>query len=201
MRRGSVCIFGGAFDPIHIGHLIVAEDVRVRMNFEKVYFVPCNVPPTKDTAEASPRDRMEMVKLAIKGNSGFEASDIEIRKEGRSYTVDTLREVSKTLGKNKTIYLLMGTDQSNAIESWHRPEEIVKMSTIIAMRRPGFTGKKTPEEFARKVSVIHVRQVDVSSTEIRKRLHLGLSIRYLVTEPVLDYIYSRGLYTQATEHR
>ena len=169
------------------------------MGFEKIYFVPCNVSPTKGRVEASPQDRMEMVRLAKEDNSGFEASDIETRKEGRSYTVDTLREVSKTFGRNKRIYLLMGMDQANCIESWHSPEEIAKMSTIIAMRRPGIIEKKMPRKFAGKVNLIDVRQVDVSSREIRKRLHLGLSIRYLVTEPVLKYIYEHGLYTEATD--
>lgn len=199
MRRGSVCIFGGAFDPIHIGHLIVAEDVRVKMEFEKIYFIPCNLPPTKEEVEASSRDRMEMVKLAIEGNSGFLASDIEIRKGGRSYTVDTLREISETFGKNKSIYVLMGMDQANCIESWQSPEEIVKMSTIIAMKRPGVKQKDIPEKYTSKMSLIDVRQVDVSSREIRRRVRLGLSIRYMVLEPVLEYIYTHGLYTQTID--
>jgi len=194
-----VCIFGGAFDPIHIAHLIVAEDVRMKMEFEKIHFIPCNVPPTKDRVEASSKDRMEMVKLAVENNSGFEASDIEVRRDGPSYTVDTLKEISETFGKNKPIYLLMGMDQANCIESWQDPEEIAKMSTIIVMKRPGVKEKKMPEEFAKRAQSIDVRQVDISSREIRKRLGLRMSIRYMVTEPVLKYIYEHGLYTQATD--
>ncbi|MFQ5906968.1 MAG: nicotinate (nicotinamide) nucleotide adenylyltransferase, partial [bacterium] len=139
MIQDPICIFGGAFDPIHIGHLVAAEDVRQKMEFAKIHFIPCNVPATKGSAEASPGDRFEMVKLAIDGNPGFGASDIEIKKGGKSYTIDTLREVSSTFGRRRRIFLLMGVDQLNTIGTWRHPEEIIELCTILAMRRPGFT--------------------------------------------------------------
>jgi len=194
VTQDPICIFGGAFDPIHIGHLIVAEDVRQKMDLPGIRFVPCNVPPTKESADASAGDRLEMVKLAIEGNSCFEASDTEIKREGRSYTVDTLREVSSRFGRNRPIYLLMGVDQLNTMESWRHPEVIIQLCTILAMRRPGFTPRKIPKKFMQKINLIGVRQVDISSTEVRKRLYQGLSARYLVPGAVLEYICRNGLY-------
>jgi nicotinate-nucleotide adenylyltransferase len=198
LSHGPVCIFGGAFDPIHIAHLIVAEDVRQTMAFDMVCFVPCSVPPTKDKTEAGVKERMDMVKLAIKGNPHFEVSDIETKRKGKSYSIDTISEMSKVLGRGVPMFLLMGTDQLNLIETWHEPERILKLCTILAMHRPGVTPKQMMNQFAARVKLVSTKQVDISSTEIRRRLHLGLSVRYLVTDSVLDYIYKHGLYGTKT---
>ncbi len=192
--KGPICIFGGAFDPVHVGHLIVAQDTREKKGFDKVLFVPCNLPPTKQDTIASAEDRINMLRLATDGDSAFEVSDIELRRGGRSYTVDTLEETRSEFGPQRPLFLLVGMDQLNVIESWHRPERIVELCTILAVPRPGAPPCEIPEMFRERVEVVDARLVDVSSSEIRERLLKGLSVKYLVTGAVADYVYARGLY-------
>ena len=194
MGQDPICIFGGAFDPIHVGHLLIAEDVRVRKGLARIVFVPCSIPPTKERTEAGAQDRLEMVRLAVKDNPAFEASDIEVKRGGISYTVDTLRSVREGLSHGQRIYLLMGMDQLNAIESWREPEEITKMCRILVVDRPGLERAAIPESVARSVDRVDALRIDVSSSTIRRRLNLGQSVRYMVTGAVLDYIFSKGLY-------
>lgn len=192
--QDPICIFGGAFDPIHIGHLIIAEDVRIKKCLERVIFIPCNIPPTKANTVAGPADRLEMVRLAVRHNPGFEACDLEIRRDGPSYTVDTLREARRQYGTGRLYYLLMGMDQLNAIESWHEPSEIAEICKILAVPRPGFTQVSIPSSFERNVEILDTRQIELSSTEIRERLRKGISIRYMVPTSVIEYITLHGLY-------
>jgi nicotinate-nucleotide adenylyltransferase len=194
-----ICIFGGAFDPIHIGHLLIAEDVRVMRNLAGILFVPCNLPPTKEKTEAGPEDRLEMVRLGVKDNPFFEASDIEVKRRGVSYTVETLRDIRQSFDCEREVYLLMGMDQLSAIESWREPEEIVSMCRILAVRRPGFKDSEIPAELAGSVEILETRQLEISSTEIRKRLSLGESVRYMLTDAVLEYILLHGLYGASSE--
>jgi nicotinate-nucleotide adenylyltransferase len=195
--QDPICVFGGAFDPVHIGHLMVAQDVREKKGFERILFVPCNLPPTKESTGASAEERIDMLSLATTPDPAFELSDMEVRREGRSYTVDTLEETRSEFGSGRPIFLLVGMDQLNVIESWHRPERIVQLCTILAVHRPGAPPGEIPEMFRRRVEMVDARLVDVSSSEIRERIRRGLSIKYLVTDAVESYIYERGLYGAA----
>ena len=194
MGLDPICVFGGAFDPVHIGHLLIAEDVRAMKHLAKVLFMPCNIPPTKIKTEASSEDRLEMVRLAVRENRTFETSDIETKRKGVSYTIDTLRELRSRFGEERRLYLLMGMDQLCAIEGWRDPGGIADMCTILAAQRPGCEEAKIPDGLAGSVEILETRRVDISSTEIRRRLRFGGSIRYMVTEAVFDYIHLKGLY-------
>jgi nicotinate-nucleotide adenylyltransferase len=198
--RDPICIFGGAFDPIHIGHLLIAEDVRVKKDMARVLFIPCSKPPTKEETEAGAQERLEMVRIAAEGNPFFEVSDIEVIRGGVSFTVDTLRSVRKEFGPERQIYLLMGMDQLNAIESWREPDEIVKMCTILALDRPGWKGRNVPADLASSVEKVDALQIDISSSMVRERLRSGQSVRYMLTKGVLEYIFSKGLYGASGEN-
>jgi nicotinate-nucleotide adenylyltransferase len=189
-----ICIFGGAFDPIHVGHLLVAEDVAAIKRAARVLFIPCNAPPTKEKTAASAEERLDMVRLAVKGNPMFDVSDTEVKRGGISYTVDTLRELRSSYGAERELCLLVGMDQLNVIEGWRDPGEIVKMARILVVGRPGYEESGIPAELTAKVEIVNSRQIEVSSTEIRNRLRKGKPVRYMVTEPVLEYIYEHSLY-------
>lgn len=207
-------IYGGTFDPIHYGHLRVAEEVRERTGADRVVFVPAFVNPLKEDEFSTPAGtRMELVRLAIEGNPGFEMSDIEIARGGTSYTVDTLRAL-KTAGDDE-LSLIIGSDSFNDIRLWCEYEEIIRLASLVVVPRPGYPAKKLgealPVELARKfwydsdkgnyassfettVTYIDTTLMYVSSTEIRRMVSEGRSIRYLVPEPVRAYIEEMGLY-------
>ncbi len=207
-------IYGGTFDPIHYGHLRVAEEVRERTGADRIVFVPASVNPLKEDEFSTPAEtRLELVTLAIEGNPGFEMSDIEVARGGTSYTVDTLRAL-KADGDHD-LSLIIGSDSFNEIRMWCEYEEILRLSSLIVVPRPGYIAKKIaealPVELARKfwydsdngcyrssfettVTYIDTTLMYVSSTEIRRMVSEGRSIRYLVPEPVRAYIEEKGLY-------
>ncbi len=192
--------FGGSFDPVHLGHLIVARDVLEILNFEKVVFLPAYQAPLKEPHKASPEDRFNMVSVAIRDFQGFEVSRIEIERGGISYTVDTARELYKSLGEKP--YFLVGADSFLSLHLWKEPYELVSIARFVVVDREGrweelkgyvkghFPKLKEGEDF----HFVPVRRVDVSSTEIRERVKEGKSIRWLVPEKVEEYILSKGLY-------
>jgi len=193
MRIG---IFGGTFNPPHIGHLIVAEFIREEANLDKIIFVPCSSPPHKQNLNylsqlADPLHRFEMVKIAIKSNPFFEASDVEIKRGGISYTIDTINQMLEEF-PGHIFYLLIGADQFREFHTWRKPEEIVSKARLIVFNRPGFV---IPEsEFSRFAEFITVPNIDVSASTIRSRIRSGKSIKYLVPAEVEEYIYANGLY-------
>jgi len=186
MRTG---ILGGSFDPIHHGHLILARAAREELKLDRVIFIPANKSPHKtDTKPATAEDRLKMVELAIAGEEGFEASNIELERPAPSYTVDTIRELKKLHPRDEFV-LLIGADNVPAFDTWREPEEIRRLAKIAVLDRGG-------KPVAHDWPVVH-RLVDISSTDIRARAAAGRSIRYLTPAPVCDYIASHSLYRTA----
>jgi nicotinate-nucleotide adenylyltransferase len=191
MRIG---VFGGTFDPPHVGHLLLASDARDALRLDRVVFVPAWTQPLKVRTPpvASPPDRLEMVRLAIVGEAKYAVDDTEIERKGLSFTVDTLEQLS---GKNPgaELFLLLGEDALAGLEQWRNPGRIRELATLAVMRRSGPEGSPaTP--IAAGITTISPRRVDVSSTEIRDRLRVGLSIKGFVPESVKRFIEVRGLY-------
>lgn len=192
----KVGIFGGTFNPPHIGHLITAEFVREEAGLDKVIFVPCASPPHKQNLDylsqlVKPEHRFEMVKIAIKGNPFFEVSDIEIKRGGISYTIDTINQLLDEFPSH-SFYLLIGVDQFRDFHTWREPDEIVKKVQLIIFNRPGFA--ITESKFSRFAMFITIPNIDVSASTIRFRIKSGKSIKYLVPSEVEEYIYVNGLY-------
>ena len=192
----KICIFGGTFDPIHTGHLIIAEFVRDALKLDQILFMPTNVPPHKNPTDITDASmRLEMTDLAIKENKHFKVSSYEIDKGGISYTVDTLQYLRDNLGlKNQDTFLLIGADSLLDLESWHRPDRIVNLCRIVVVRRPGCRFDDSINLYAKEILEIDAPLLDISSTEIRRRVKSGLSIRYLVPENVAKFIFDHGLY-------
>jgi nicotinate-nucleotide adenylyltransferase len=208
-------LLGGTFDPIHLGHLRCAEEMREIFGLDKIIFIPAARPPLKKNEITPFADRLKMIRLAIRGNPAFEVSTIEGRRKGRSYTIDTVRHFLDLQGKGLELFFILGEDAFRDIRLWKDWEELLSRCHFAVMNRPGFgkedlAGILTPQLAARcryirsrsgfrgpAGTFIFFRPVtclDISSTDIRKRLAEGKSVRYLIPERVLDYIYKKSLY-------
>ena len=210
-----IAVFGGSFNPIHFGHLRIAEEVREGLGPDKVIFIPAAAPPHKPDEPLSPaHSRLEMVELAIADNPGFEASNMEIRRGGLSFTIETVRELKKADPALK-ISLILGDDSFNGISTWCEYEALLEMVHLIVVPRPGYGMKKIgealPVELARKfwydastgsylnsfgtsVRYFDTTLMDISSSGIRAWIKEGGSVRYLLPEKVIEYIAEKGLY-------
>jgi len=201
MREG---ILGGSFDPIHNGHLHVARECRTRLALDRVLFVPARVPPHKlDLPLSDARHRLEMVRLATGGTAGFEVSDAELGRTGPSYTVDTVSGELARLGEGAEIFFLMGADQAFELHLWHNVRKLARLCTLVPVTRPGFAldrldelAKHLPTGVVRKLksAAMEIPPMDVSSTEIRRRVRAGMSISEFVPPPVEEYIRAHSLY-------
>ncbi len=198
-RPPRIAIFGGSFNPIHVGHLIVAEEAAERLGLDRVIFVPAGEPPHKDAARLAPAAaRLEMVRRAIAGNPRFAASDVEIRRRGKSFTVDTLEHFRSRLAGKATLFLLIGEDSAADLPGWREPRRILEMAQVIVAGRAGTSAGavRRLEKLAprgRRAECVELR-VGVSATEIRARIAAGRSVRYLVPDPARRVIQRRGLY-------
>jgi nicotinate-nucleotide adenylyltransferase len=187
----KIGILGGTFNPIHIGHLILAEEAREKLGLDRIIFVPAFLPPHKDNSDIAPaKDRFAMTKLAIRGNKYFSASDIEIKRDGRSYTIDTINEFKKRFPTDE-LYFIIGSDLLKYLDEWKDLSEIIKLVKFIVVTRPGFPLEKIPSY----ISTVAIRAVDVSGFQIRRCIKEKKSFRYLVSEAVHNYITKRRLYT------
>ncbi|MEO7821963.1 MAG: nicotinate-nucleotide adenylyltransferase [Gemmatimonadaceae bacterium] len=193
MRIG---VFGGTFDPPHVGHLILAADACDALRLDRLIFVPAASQPFKaeTPAFASPAERLEMVRLAVAGDSRCTVEDTEIRRGGLSYTVDTLEEIARK-NAGAELFLLIGQDTLAGFSDWKEPDRIGQLATLAVMRRAG-SARTTGGPGRRRAVEISTRRVDVSSTEIRERLASGKSIRGFVPESVERFITERGLYIE-----
>jgi nicotinate-nucleotide adenylyltransferase len=186
----KIGILGGTFNPIHIGHLILAEEVREKLKLDKVIFVPTYLPPHKENVNIAPAgDRQAMIKLAIKGNRYFSVSDIEIKRDGKSYTIHTIKEFKKKYPKDD-LYFVIGSDLLNYLEEWKDLSEIIRMVKFIVATRPGYPLESIPSY----ISTVAIRAVDISGFEIRRAIIENKSFRYLVPERVFRYIGRKKLY-------
>ncbi len=204
----SIAIFGGTFNPIHYGHLIVAEEIRSKYNLDKVIFVPAFLPPRKDPTDLlEPRKRSIMVHLATVGNPCFEVSDFEIDRGGRSYSIDTVRHFSQVYGEDAKLYFIVGADVLMEISTWKNIDALLKLCRFIAVPRPGYDAGKIfnykmlgsssrPEEshILDNVIIENISTSDISSTDIRQKVREWKSIKYLVPEPVEQYIHNQKFY-------
>jgi nicotinate-nucleotide adenylyltransferase len=187
-------VFGGTFDPPHVGHLLMASDARDALELDRLLFVPAGAQPFKvdKPPVASSQDRLEMVRLAVADDAQFAVDDAEINRKGLSFTVDTLEHLAERNPGAAKFFLLLGEDALAGFEQWRNPARIRELATLAAMRREGMGS--AIEKVAAGVLTISTRRVDVSSTEIRKRLRDGKSIKGFVPESVDRFIEARGLY-------
>lgn len=192
-------IMGGTFDPIHYGHLVTAEAARTRFDLDQVVFVPSGRPPHKKDGATAAGDRLIMTQMAIVTNPGFSLSDTEARREGYSYSVDTAREFLGTYGPEVELFFIAGADAILEIAGWKNASELVNLCTFIAATRPGFdlAGlSKLPPAWQDRIRLFEIPALAISSTDIRRRVRQGDSIKYLLPEPVEHYILRRGLYRE-----
>ena len=197
----KVGIMGGTFDPIHLAHLIIAEEAKTKLDLDYVIFIPTGNPWMKtERAITSAADRAEMVRIAIKSNVGFRLSTIEVDRQGPSYTIDTLEALLEQLGRETRLFLILGWDSLAEIDRWKAPYHIVKMSTLVAFPRLGYAKpdililEATLPEISRRIVFFEAPYIGISSTDVRQRLAEGISIRYLVPEEVEKFIYRKNLY-------
>ncbi len=187
-------IFGGTFDPIHHGHLITAQSVKEIRNLDKIIFMPAYISPHKQHAKASSaQHRLNMLKIALDEIPFFECSDYEIKQQTISYTIDTLREFKKYFDK---IDLIIGYDNIFQFHTWKEPDEILKLSNIIVLRRKSSYPIDYIDKYVEAAIFVQTRAIEISATDIRNRVHANLPIHYLVPKNVEDYIYKNNLYKE-----
>jgi nicotinate-nucleotide adenylyltransferase len=192
----KICIFGGTFDPIHNGHIIIAQTILEKENLDQMMFVPCGDPPHKTNQMFDSRFRYKMVDAAlnhgINRNNKMYVSNIEVVREGKSYTVDTIREMKKNF-KNypNELSFLIGMDNLYDIQNWEGYETILSECQVIVADRTCIVNNDVPSDILKRVKFVHVPTIDISSTDIRKRIIEGRSIMGMVPESVEQIIYKR----------
>ncbi|MBE0480329.1 MAG: nicotinate-nucleotide adenylyltransferase [Dehalococcoidia bacterium] len=195
-------IFGGTFDPVHQGHLIVAERVREQLRLSRVLFIPAGNPVFKQNRIVSPAPaRLEMVRLAIESNPNFEVSSVEIDRPGPTYSEDTILELRSALGSMAKFFFIMGLDLLADLPAWKNPFRLIEECQVVAVTRPGdrFDPKQLEEDLpgaAHSIMYLDVPRIEISSTDIRNRVAQGLSIKYLVPGDVEQYIREHRLYAK-----
>lgn len=189
MRVG---ILGGTFDPPHVGHLLVASDACRVLELDRLVLIPSASPPHKrGRVQATAEQRLEMMRAAVAGDPRFEVDDLELRREGPSYSVDTLRELRARMPEAE-LFFIVGVDQLREFHSWREPDEVARLATLAVVSRHGETAEEVnPGVPARSVPVT---RIDLSATEIRRRVAAGESIRYFVPDRVREIIERDGLY-------
>lgn len=192
MRLG---LFGGRFDPVHFGHLLIAEQAREALSLDEIWFVPAHIPPHKHAA-ATAEQRWAMALLATADHPSFRVSRIELDREGPSYTYDTVQHVKRDRPEADVV-LILGSDAASGLADWHRPHDLVRACTVVAFPRPGggSVSQNLETALAEHVREIPGRLVDISGTDIRERVGDGRSIHYLAPPAVEAYIAKHGLYT------
>ena len=201
MRIG---LFGGTFDPPHLGHLISVQVLAEKLNLDKVVFIPAGQPPHKpDKIISAAKHRYNMLKLVIEGNSKFEVDEFELDKTEPCYTINTVRYFLEKYTGEK-MYWLIGADSLAELPSWHRFDELIELIEIVSAYRGGFERHRVLDELRAKTSKIQFDKlakgltrtpmIEISASEIRRRVKLGMSIRYFVSYDVETYIMENGLY-------
>lgn len=209
-----VGVLGGTFDPIHLGHLRPALEVLEQLQLAEIRLVPCHIPPHRRRPQASAADRVRMLELAVDGQAGFTVDRRELERAGPSYSVDTLSSLRAELGPERPLCLIMGMDAFAGLPSWHRWERLIELAHIVVTHRPGSPASQDIDlgEWLAQVrtedpKALHstpsghvwfcpVTQLDISATDIRRRIAAGRSPRYLTPEAVWAYIRDQGLYRQ-----
>lgn len=190
-------LFGGTFDPPHVGHLIAAQDVVEALGLNTLHFVPARLPPHKRDQSFSPaRLRLAMVEAALEDAPGLEASELEIGRDGPSFTVDTLRTLRERHPDDE-LFFVVGVDQFGELHAWKEPREVARLARLVVITREGDDPESVDPGVEVSYDFVPVTRVDVSSTGVRERVRQGRPIRYLVPEPVRRIIRRHGLYSEA----
>lgn len=202
-KKARIGIFGGTFDPVHLGHLVMAQNAVDVFELGQVLFVPCASPPHKDSSRLlSPEHRLAMLSLAVEGDLRFEVSAIEIRRGGRSYTIDTICGLRESYPQAE-LYFLIGSDSLPELRLWRNINELLALCTFVTFRRPGMgldrlradeIGLEPPWPERLLANFVAGPDIGISSSDIRHRVAEGMSIRYLVPQAVEIYITEHGLY-------
>ena len=197
----NVGILGGTFDPVHSGHLILAEVAREQLNLNEILFIPAGQPWLKVERTITPAEhRLQMLRLALDDTPYFRTSEMEIKRSGPTYTIDTINTLKKRLSAEDELFFILGQDNLMQLPQWHDAPELIKLCYLVAAPRPGV---KKPDLKALEAEIPGIRQrvmlmkeplVDISATDIRERVARGLSVRHLVPEPVNRYIKEHRLY-------
>lgn len=186
----KIGILGGTFNPIHLGHLILADEVKDKLKLDRIIFVPTNTPPHKQNSEIiDAKERLKMIRLAIRTNRDFFVSDVEIKRGGVSYTIETIQEFKK-MYPNEELYFIIGSDLLEYLHDWKEIDQILKMVNFVVVNRPDFPLEMIPSY----MKTLEIKTIDISGYQIRKNLKENRSIRYLVSERVFEYIKKKGLY-------
>lgn len=188
MRR--IGILGGTFDPPHLGHLIIAEEVRLALGLEEIWFIPSQEPPHKNNAFTSAVTRVEMVQKAIEGNSYFKLNTIEVDRLGRSYTSDTLK-LLKNEHPDDSFYFIIGADMVEYLPKWYNINELLEMVSFVGVKRIG-SELETPYS----IKMVDIPYMEISSTMIRERICKSSSVKYYLPEAVIRYIKEKRLYEE-----
>ncbi|HUT56531.1 MAG TPA: nicotinate-nucleotide adenylyltransferase [Phycisphaerae bacterium] len=207
----QLVLFGGAFDPVHNGHLIVARALAERRGFERVTLVPTGRPPHKPAPVASGAHRLRMLQLAVEAEGLFDICDLELRRQGPSYTIDTLTELRRLRGADAELTWVIGADMVQELPAWHRVGELLEMATILIAARPPWD-RQMPGVIealagplgaaqARSLAgcVVDTPRVDISSSQVRQRAAEGKSVRFLVPDAVGAYLAEFGLYGEGAK--
>ncbi len=197
----SIGVFGGTFDPVHNGHLAVAEEARTQLKLAEIIFVPAGQPWFKDGRPITPAPhRLAMLRLALAGKPYFKLSVAEIERAGPSYTVDTIAELREKLKKQDELFFILGCDSLKDLPRWHDAPRLIKLCYLVAAGRPGCTLpdldalEASLPGISRRVTILNRPQVDISASDIRERVARGQPIEHLVPAPVERYIKQQGLY-------
>lgn len=218
MSDRPVGVLGGTFDPVHFGHLRLAEEARESLDLAELRLVPAGAPPHRDTPRSPAAHRLAMIRLALAGNPALEEDDFEVRAEGPSYSVRTLRHLRAVMGGDRPLVLILGADAFEGLPSWHRWEELFSLAHIAVANRPGYaahgrwpgslppdlaaacagrfldTAGQLTDAPAGGILRFEMTPLAISATLIRDLLGRGHSARYLLPDPVLDYIAAHHLY-------
>jgi len=197
----KIGVLGGTFDPIHLGHLKVAEEVTARLNLAEIIFMPAGQPWLKANNVVSPVEhRVEMVRLALAGKPNFKLSTMEVERAGPTYTVDTMAELRHELGSEHELFFILGWDDLNQLPGWREPSRLIKLCRLVAVPRVDYPPPDLGSleailpGLSQRVILLDSPRIDINATEIRKRVARGLSIHHLVPEPVERYIKEHKLY-------
>lgn len=213
---GALGVFGGTFDPVHYGHLRTALELLEYAGLEEMRFIPAGTPPHRDTPRADARTRLALVQAAVAGEPRFVVDDRELRRDGPSWTVDTLQELRRENGR-RPICLVVGMDAFIGLTAWHRWEELLELAHLLVAHRPGWaapddgvlgqllrarrvaTGPELHTAPAGRIGICAVTQLEISSSAIRELVRAGREPRYLVPDPVCRLLAASGCYQAATE--
>jgi len=196
----KIGVMGGTFDPLHIGHLILAQEAGYQLKLDKILFIPAGDPPHKQNQPVTPAfHRLTMAQLATAQNPLFEVSDVEIKRQGLSYTVNTLETLSQIYAETATLYFIIGADAAAELPNWYQPRRVIELAILAVVGRPGYIFPLDKLQAAlpgieQRLVRVDTPMIEVAAQEIRQRVLEGAPIRYLVPPSVEEYIRREGLY-------